>query len=362
MTHFTIPIQKSLFLQILFTLLVLFLFFSPLHAQEQPPASVVVTKVTQEAITETQSVIGTLFYDRISDISTEVTGLVDEVLVRQGDQVVKGDVLVRLDTKLLDSDISLKETRIAQNDLRMQNTEKNFKRLEILYKESGVSEKDYDDARYTFEDAKLEKQARQDELSNLMIKKERSVICAPFTGVILTKDVDTGAWVQQGKKLVSIGSSTDLFVKAPIGESLLRFFQKGQNLSVSIDALERKVDGIVEDIDPVADLKTKTIFVKIRIPAQDIIAANMSATVHLPASFKKNLRIIPRSALVKFQGEDFIYSIKDDKAAIMPVHIVSYMGDRVGVDSPHIVAGMPVVIEGNERLRPDQAVRVTGEK
>ncbi len=66
--------------------------------------------------------------------------------------------------------------------------------------------------------------------------------------------------------------------------------------------------------------------------------------------------------MIKFQGSDFIYSIKDDKAAIMPVHIVSFMGDKVGVDSPHITAGMVVVIEGNERLRPDQAVRVTGEK
>ncbi len=342
--------------------LVLSLSSFPLQAQEQPPASVVVTKVVRETIAETQSVIGTLFYDRTSEVSTEVTGLVQEVLVRKGDHVQKGDLLVRLDTKLLDSDISLKETRIAQNNLRMQNTEKNFKRLETLYKESGVSEKDYDDALYTFQDAKLEKQARQEELANLLIKKDRSVIRAPFNGVILTKDVDSGAWVQQGKKLVSLGSSDDLFVRAPIGESLLRYLKKDQQLSVTLNAFERKVDGVVEDIDPVADVKTKTIFVRIRIPAQEVIAANMSATVHLPSSPEKELSIIPRAAVIKFQGKDFIYSIKDDKAAIMPVHIVSFMGDKVGVDSPHIVAGMVVVIEGNERLRPDQAVRVTGEK
>ena len=342
--------------------LALFSFSIPLHAQEQPPASVVVTKVVRETIAETQSVIGTLFYDRTSEVSTEVTGLVQEVLVRKGDQVEEGDVLVRLDTRLLESDISLKKTRIAQNDLRMQNTEKNFKRLETLYKESGVSEKDYDDALYTFQDAQLEKQAGQEELANLMIRKERSVIRAPFSGVVLTKDVGSGAWLQQGKKLVSLGASADLFVRAPIGESLLRYLKKGQKLSVTLNAFERKVEGVVEDIDPVADVKTKTIFVKIRIPAQEVIAANMSATVDLPASPEKELSIIPRAAVIKFQGKDFIYSIKDDKAAIIPVHIVSFMGNRVGVDSPHVVAGMVVVVEGNERLRPDQAVRVTGEK
>ncbi|MBU0944583.1 MAG: efflux RND transporter periplasmic adaptor subunit [Proteobacteria bacterium] len=333
-----------------------------LQAQEPPPTSVVVTEVVRETIAETQSVIGILVYDRTSEVSTEVTGLVQEVLVRAGDHVEEGDVLVRLDTKLLDSDISLKKTRIAQNDLRQQNTEKNFKRLQALYKESGVSEKDFDDALYTFQDAKLEKQARQEELAGLLIKRERSVIRAPFNGVILSKEVDSGAWVQQGKMLVSLGSSDDLFVRAPIGESLLRYLKKGQPLTVTLNAFEEKIEGVVEDIDPVADVKTKNIFVKIRIPAQEIVAANMSATVHLPASTEKELSIIPRAALIKFQGKDFIYTVKEDKAAILPVNIVAFMGDRVGVDNPYISAGMVVVIEGNERLRPDQAVQVAGEK
>jgi len=346
-------------------LFIFFAFFSLpvlLQAQEPPPASVVTTKVVRETIAETQSVIGILSYDRTSEVSTDVTGLVQEVLVKEGDHVQKGDVLVRLDTKLLDSDISLKKTRIAQNDLLQQNTEKNFKRLQALYEESGVSEKDYDDALYTFQDAKLEKQARQEELANLLIKKERSVIRAPFNGVILTKEVDSGAWVQQGKMLVSLGSSDDLFIRAPIGESLLRYLKKGQVLTVILNAFDGEIEGVVEDIDPVADVKTKNIFVKIRIPAQKIVAANMSATVHLPSSREKELSIIPRAALIKFQGKDFIYTVKEDKAAILPVNIVAFMGDRIGVDNPYIVADMPVVIEGNERLRPDQAVQVAGEK
>ena len=46
------------------------------------------------------------------------------------------------------------------------------------------------------------------------------------------------------------------------------------------------------------------------------------------------------------------------KAAILPVNIVSYRGNRVGADNPHFVAGMPIVVDGNERLRPDQPVSV----
>lgn len=349
-------------MRLLLTFLFFFLLVTPLHAQEQPPASVVLGKVVEETVAQTQSVIGILYYDRISEVSTEVTGIVETVLVQKGSHVQKDGILVRLNTEMLDNEISLKKIHIAQNELLLQNTEKNFKRLESLYKESGVSEKDYDDALFTFQNAKLAKQARQEELATLLIKKKRSVIRAPFDGIILTKDVDSGAWVQQGKQLVSIGSSNDLFVRAPIGEGLLRYLKKGQQIAVTLNAFEKEVQGMVEDIDPVADVKTKNIFVKIRIPSQEIIAANMSATVHLPASTEKNLCIIPRAALIKFQGKDFVYTIKEDKASILPVHIVAFMGEKIGVDTGPIMPGMSVVIEGNERLRPEQPVRVTGEK
>jgi multidrug efflux pump subunit AcrA (membrane-fusion protein) len=80
----------------------------------------------------------------------------------------------------------------------------------------------------------------------------------------------------------------------------------------------------------------------------------------VPASTKQQLSIISRASLVKFQGKDFVYTVKEGKAAILPVNIVAYLGDKVGVDNPYIVPGMPVVTEGNERLRPDQPV-VVGE-
>jgi len=88
----------------------------------------------------------------------------------------------------------------------------------------------------------------------------------------------------------------------------------------------------------------------------------MSSTVYIPTSEKKELAIIPRDALVQFQGKDFVYSVKDNKAAIMPVNIVTFFDDKVGADNPSFVPGMVVVVEGNERLRPGQPVTVVGEQ
>ncbi len=331
-------------------------------AQGPPPAKVVVTPISQKEIAENQPFIGLLYYDRVSHVSAEVSGLVKTIHVRAGDRVKEGSPLLAIDTEILAKEIALGKTRVAQIDLRISHAEKNYKRLEELYAKEGVSERDYDDALYLYQDSLKEKQAAEDGLATLLIKKRKSVISAPFAGVILSKEVDNGDWVQPGKELLSIGSSTDLFVRVPVAETLMQYVHLGDQVQVTINAFQKQTQGIIKDVAPVADPKTKNIFLKVRIPSMLKVAANMSATVFVPTSSKRKLSIIPRDALIKFQGKDFVYSVKDGKAAIMPVNIVTFLGSEIGADNPYFVTGMPVVIEGNERLRPDQPVTIAGEK
>ena len=246
--------------------------------------------------------------------------------------------------------------------MRIRQAEKNYKRLDTLFAEQGVSEKDYDDSLFAHQDYIKDKQIAEKELEQLLLQKAKSVIKAPFAGVILEKNVDSGDWVQQGKQLVRIGSTQDLFVRVPVAETLLQFITIDATVPVVINAFNREVEGTIEDLDPTADAKTKNVFLKVRIPAITKVAENMSATVFIPTSSKRQLSIIPRDALVKFQGQDFVYTVKDGKAAILPVNIVTYLGNSVGADNPDFVPGMAVVVEGNERLQPDQPVVVAGEK
>lgn len=354
--------RKSYIIGALITMSLLFPGFRPAQAADGPPPSKVrVAAVVQEEVAQTATVIGVLYYDRISQISTEISGLVNRVEVKQGDKVRKGDTLVVLNTDILEKEIAYQESLIERTELRIANAKKNFSRLERLFGKSGVSEKEYDDSLYTFQDAQIEKQAIEDTLQKLLIQKKRSVIAAPFSGIILSKDVDSGSWVQPGKELVSIGSSDELYVRAPIAETTLKFIERGAEVPVIINAFDKKVQGIIVDIDPIADMKTKNVFLKISIPALPLVAQNLSVTVSIPVSQRQNMSIFSRAAVIKFQGKDFVYTVKDGKAAILPVNIVAYLGDRVGVDNPYIQPGMMLVIEGNERLRPDQPVVVAGE-
>jgi RND family efflux transporter MFP subunit len=323
-----------------------------------PPAKVVTAPVKMQSVAENDSFLGLLYYDRQGSVSSEVTGLVEAIEVDQGDRLAAGDPLVRLDTELLDQEVATLRTQTEQLDLRIAYTEKNFRRLETLYQRDGVSEKDLDDARYAFEDAQVARQVAQRRLETLEIRQRKSVILAPFGGVVLEKGVDVGDWVSPGRALVRLGAADQLFVRVPIAEKLLRHLKVGGTVPVTVTAYDKKVTGTVVDIDPSADAKTKNVFVKVRIPPLQGVAENMSASVRVPTSARRKLAMIPRDGLIKFQGKDFVYTVKDGKAAILPIHIVSYQGGRVGADDPYFVAGMPVVVEGNERLRPDQPVTV----
>ncbi len=329
--------------------------------QAPPPAKVRTTAIVQEEVAKNKSFLGLLYYDRVSNVASEVSGLVKTITVRDGNVVDSGIALVQLNTDLLDNDIELSNTRLEQAKLQIELATSDFERQKSLLKNRGASQKKYDDANFALRNARMEQMAASQTLARLMLQKEKSVISAPFKGIILEKYVDSGDWVQQGGKVVTIGASEALFVKVPVGETMLQFIKKDQEVDVTINAFGTSIKGVVDSLDPRADAKTKNVFVKVRIPPVENGAENMSATVHLPISNKQKLSIIPRDALIKFQGKDFVYTIKEDKATILPVNIVTFLDNRVAADNPYFVPGMPVITEGNERLRPDQPVTIIGE-
>ncbi len=334
-------------------------------AQEQPPAKVRVVKVTEKPAAEQAGLIGMLYFDRVSRISTQVAGQVQKVHFREGDLVNKGDVLIHINTDFLDKDVALAEAKLQTLDVRIQKNQKNLERYEQLFKKEAASEIDYDNLFYAHQELIKEREELESSLSKIKLMRSKCVIPAPFTGIILEKTADVGDWVIQGRMLYRIGSANDLFAKVPVAEDLIQFIHKGDKMEVVINAYDTELSGEAAGILPVADQKTKNVFLKVRLGnIRDIsvpVAENMSVTVYVAVGEQKNLKIIPRDALVKQQGKDFVYIVKEGKAAILPVTIVSYMGTEVGVNDPSIQPGMSVVVDGNERLKPDQPVEVAEE-
>lgn len=354
------------FVRLFSGILIIFLAALALGQQpEQPPALVKLAEVREREMSENKSFIGVLYFDVESAISSEVDGLIQKVHFREGDAIKAGEVLAEINTDFLDKDIAIQEASIEQVTARIQNTQKNLERYRKLLKSDAASKIDYDNLYYTVQELVKERESLKASLAKTKLMREKCQIKAPYDGIILARDIGEGDWVDPGRMLFRLGSANDLFANVSLSENLLRFIEKGESVDLEINAYGEKLTGLIDGILPVADAQTKNVSLKVRIGNLEKIgvpvAENMSITAYVPISEKKKLKMIPRDALVKHQGGNFVYTVKENKAAILPVNIVAYVGEEIGVNDAHIEPGMKVVVDGNERLRPDQPVQIAGQ-
>lgn len=325
-----------------------------------PPASVVVTKVFEKEIARTVRIMGMVDFDEKSRLAPEISGLVVSQDMTEGALVKKGTVLLRLSPDFIRKDIEIIQQQIQQAGIKISNAARNLKRLESLYRQKVTSQKDYDDLSDTLKELVIEKRTLVRTLEKKELELAKTVIRAPFDALVLERYKTVGEWVSRDTPICLLGSVQAAMVKAAISENLVRFIRPGQDISLVITALNRPLKARLTAIVPVADPRSKTFQIKIAIPYFRDVIQNMSAAVNVPASARMKLRMIKRDALVRFQGKDFVYTVKDGAAKILPAQIAAVDGEYVGVAAPYIVAGMPVVIDGNERLRPGQPVKITG--
>lgn len=323
-----------------------------------PPAKVVVAQIQEKMVVENTAIVGVLYFDRVSSLSTEVAGLVRSVHFREGDRVKRGGVLLTLNTDFIDKDIELVETKIEQVGVQIEKTDKDLTRFKRLYRQQAIPEREYDDVGFKRRDLVKQSDALKKQLEIARLKKAKGVIRAPFNGVILAKKAEVGNWIAPGHELCRIGSSEDVFVKVPVAEELLVYSNKGDVVDVTVNAFDKKLKGTIAGIMPVADPRTKNVMLKIRLPRMETAVENLSATVFVPVSGRKRLKLIPRDALVTLQGKDIVFTVNDNKAVPVPIHIVSFLGEFAGIKASEIPDGAMVVVDGNERLRPEQPVEI----
>ena len=346
------------------TLLSLIFFTAPFVEQPalagQAPARVLIQRLEEQDKAQYAPMQGILYFDTVCNASTEVGGLVNQVYFSNGATVKKADVLVRLNTDFIDQDIRLKQTQIQRLDLCIEHAKKDLERYVKLLDQEAASETDYEHLSYAHKELVKERDALKVNLGKIKLKKSKSVIRAPFDGIILEKNVDRGNWIQPGKSLCKIGSTHDLFVNVPVNESLLKFLGPGTPLRVVLHAFDREVTGHMEGILPLACKKTKNVSLKIRIPAQVSVVENMSATVYIPTSPRKKLRKIPRDAIISRKGKSFVYTVIDDKAKSLPLEVLFFKGAYAYSATAGLTPGMTVIVDGNQRLMENQPVNILG--
>lgn len=337
-------------------------FASIVSAQQQLAAKVVLSKVTEKEIAKTTPIVGIVDFDKFSYVTSEISGLIKNSFLEEGTFVEQGKALIQLENDFTQKDIEIMQTRIEELEIQLEESGKNLQRLEKLFKNSASSEKEYDDYSFTHRKLLKQKETLLKELEKLNLNFAKSTVKAPFSGIIIKKMKEQGEWIDPGTPICSIGSTEDTVIKVAVSESLIKYIHLAEEVTIKIKSLDKEFKGTIINYTPEADIKSKTFHIKIKIPFFENAIRNMSATAYVPISEKMKITMVKRNALIRYQGKNFVYTINNNTAQIIPVEVVVYNGENLGVSSPYIVPDMPVVVEGNDRLQPGQSVEILGEK
>ncbi|MCA3237822.1 MAG: efflux RND transporter periplasmic adaptor subunit [Curvibacter sp.] len=310
------------------------------------PVAVEVAKVQVARLVDDAQAVGSLRSRQGVMLRPEVSGRVTQLNFRDGERVLKGQLLVQFDDQLPQAQIkqSLAELSIAQA---------NHKRNQELLAQNFVSQRSLDESAANLEVA-------QAKLALARATAERLRIFAPFDAIAGIRSVNVGDYLKDGTDIVNLEDIDAVFVDYRLPERFQGKVKPGLKATVELDALPgRKFEARVQAVDPLIDANGRSIGVRATIPNRDLqLRPGMFARVSTVFGVRERATILPEEAIVPQGGKVFV--IKLVPGADQDTLVSQRVEVKLGIRRPgqvEIVEGVKdgetVVIAGQQRLQRD---------
>ncbi|MCL4221976.1 MAG: efflux RND transporter periplasmic adaptor subunit [Phycisphaerales bacterium] len=343
------------------------------QGQQERAVRVRVAPVVEESIEQKRQVTGDVRAIGRSQLAAQEPGLVIEVLVDEGARVKQGDVVARLDPEGLELDlveakasVLAAEAKVAEEEALSAQAARDRDRIrEMLALESGSKpELDRAESQAAAEAARLEQARAQlaiEQARQRLIEKRLGdlEIRAPFSGRVTEKFTEVGQWVQAGSPVVEVVSLDPVEIRVDVPERFVSRVIQAETVSVMLPGVGQEVSARVIAVIPRGDMRSRLFPLRLLADnPEELIKPGMSAIGLVPTSERAMTLLVPKDAVLQGETGSYVYFEGGGRAAIAPVERLFAIGDRVAVRSATLRAGMSVVVEGNERMRPGSLLEV----
>jgi len=359
-----------------------------------PAATAAVAEVRPEPMDVLYEAVGTVRSKTTSVLSSKVVGNVEAVLVRPGDEVKAGQLLLQVGSRGLAAQLDkaragLKEAEDAIREveafLRASEAAKaaadanralakaTYERFQTLLERKSVSPQEFDEVQARSKTAIAEAD-RADEMLQAARAKKNQVLArqeqaraevadaeahfndtqikAPISGLVTKKNVDAGDQAAPGAPLLTVEDNRNYRLEVAAEERLAAHIHVGDAATVTIDALGGVLQGTVAEIIPTADPASRSFLVKLDLPMQQESRAgapgDLRSGMYGRAAFavgKRQAVTLPASAFAERGELVYVYSVDSNNIAhLRLVKTGRRYGDRVEVLSG-LRAGERVVVE-----------------
>jgi len=322
----------------------------------QPPALVNTAKVTQGIVNPLEEFIGTLNFSKTSQMASATNGLVVGVNFEAGDSLKKGDVLIEVDSRTLNTQINSASANVEIAQINVDNSIKDYNRYKELLEKKSISQKIFDDSYFKYITTKQNLTIAKAKLDELIINKEYKTIKAPYDGVVVVKNIEVSEWVNSGKIIATFVATNEIDLIFNLPTSYIYKLDKNDNYDINIKG--KTISSKLYASIAKGDRRTRTFPVKFKAKVNnDFLYNGMEVKIHLPRSKKQNSLMVPRDAVIKRFGQNVIFLDIDSIAIMMPVEILGYTKENVAVFAKGLKKDDRVVVKGNERIFPKQAIK-----
>jgi RND family efflux transporter MFP subunit len=362
----------------------------PAKPRKETPASVYASAVTHGDLVIPIIAEGSIRARHATDVKFEIAGRVERILVKEGQRVRKGQKLATLDDReyLLaleeaksrflqglgqlaveedgydaksaergleerqaelkelerDGTITREERLDRELDLGMEAVRNGAYRRELLEVRSGLST------------------ARAD-IARLELDLERTVIFAPFSGVITGLELTAQERIQAGELLARLVDDVNLEADVGVLESDLAGLAPGKAARLTVPALGETFDAKVDVVSPEIDDTSRTCSALLRIKSQDgRVKPGMFVRAAIAGEVHENTQMVPREAILTRDARPMLFRIEDGRAKWVYVKLGKRNDHVVEIES--IVQGGPlddgtlVIVENHLTLTHDALVKV----
>ncbi len=320
-------------------------------ADGPPPVSVEAAEAREGSLSDTWTVMGELRALERAELAAGASGAVQRVSAREGDRVESGAVLVEVDPSLASAELASAKAEARRVGAELEQAKTTLQRLSRVA--TGVlaaTELDEAKTRVGALEAQEEGAAATVRLASARLGRHRVV--APFPGVVSRRYVDPGDWVDPGRAVLDLVRTDAVEVRIDAPLDLARRVSVGD--AVQIGAESGTVVGVVPALDLVS--RTGVIRVKPDGPLPGLVPGS-AVSVAFDVQMSGGV-VVPRDAVVPGPTDSRVFRVVDGKAQAVTVVALATTADEVLVQSDLLSPGDLLVIRGNERLRPDQAVQV----
>jgi RND family efflux transporter MFP subunit len=280
-------------------------------------------------VTITATSTGTIKSETEVNITSQRSGRISRLYVEQGDRVKAGDMIAELDTSEVIANLNKAKADLKKAEIDFENAKVEYKRKEALFKESLLTQQQFDEAKrlLSITNAELERARAVLEVSRLQY--EYSFIRTPVEGVIAERLVEVGDTTIKGTLIASVVDPDNLYIKAPIDEADIDSVALGQMVKITMDAYpDRIFYGKVLKISPIvigARHEARTFEVRASISDGDIVLKpGMSADIEIVTKKIEDTLVVPSQAVIEEGDKKIVYVFDDGRAKRREVLIGIY--------------------------------------